>query len=75
MSDQEVISEFLAREQTQMLAEYGKLRDDMRILTAIVTRLDGTMSGMVVEIRSMQGTILPRPSRGTADRGEPTLRQ
>lgn len=53
MSDQPITLEFLARQQTQVLTELGTLRDDVQVLTAIVQRLDGTLSGAVAEIRAM----------------------
>ena len=42
----------IARQQAQLLSEMGTLRDDMAVLTAIVQRLDGTMAGLVNEIRA-----------------------
>lgn len=42
----------IARQQRQILAEMGTIRDDITVLTAIVQRLDGTLSGLVNEIRA-----------------------
>jgi predicted nucleic acid-binding Zn-ribbon protein len=42
----------IARQQRQLLSEMGTIRDDITVLTAIVQRLDGTLSGLVNEIRA-----------------------
>jgi predicted nucleic acid-binding Zn-ribbon protein len=42
----------IARQQRQLLTEMNTLRDDMTVLTAIVQRLDGTLAGLVNEIRA-----------------------
>jgi hypothetical protein len=42
----------LARPQKQLLDEMAIMRDDMGVLLAIVQRLDGTVSGLVNEIRA-----------------------
>lgn len=42
----------IARQQRQLIEEMATLRDDMTVLIAIVQRLDGTMSGLVNEIRA-----------------------
>jgi len=42
----------IARQQRQMLDEMGVLRDDMGVMMAILQRLDGTVSGLVNEIRA-----------------------
>jgi hypothetical protein len=53
MSDQpQADLSLIARQQAQLLSEMGTLRDDMAVLTAIVQRLDGTMAGLVNEIRA-----------------------
>jgi len=41
----------IARQQRQILSEMGTIRDDIGVLLAIVQRLDGTVSGLVGEIR------------------------
>jgi hypothetical protein len=43
----------LARQQRQLLAEMGSMRDDMAVLTAIVMRQDGTLAALLTEIRAM----------------------
>jgi hypothetical protein len=42
----------IARQQLQILTEMRSMSDDMAVLTAIVQRLDGTVSGLVNEIRA-----------------------
>jgi hypothetical protein len=48
----ETTLEFLARQQAQMLEELGRQRDDMAVLQAMVQRLDGTVQGLVAELRA-----------------------
>jgi hypothetical protein len=43
----------LARQQMQLIAEIGSMRDDMAVLTAIAMRQDGTLSTLLTEIRAM----------------------
>ncbi len=43
----------IARQQRQMLDEMAQMRDDMAVLVAITMRLDGTVSGLVQEVRAM----------------------
>jgi hypothetical protein len=45
--------ELIARQQKQLMIEMGSLRDDMRVLTAIVMRQDTTLAAMLEEIRAM----------------------
>ena len=42
----------IARQQRQMLDEMTSLRDDMGVMMAILQRLDGTVAGLVNEIRA-----------------------
>lgn len=55
----EVTLDFLAEQQVRLLAEMramreemGQMRDDMRLVSAMVQRLDGTMQGLVNEVRA-----------------------
>jgi hypothetical protein len=53
MSDQPTIDlAFLARQQEQILSELATMRDDAAVLLAIVMRMDGTLNGLVGEIRA-----------------------
>jgi hypothetical protein len=47
-----VTLELLAQLVQRSLDEQGALRDDVAVLTAIVQRIDGTLSGLVNEIRA-----------------------
>jgi len=60
MSDEPVTLDFIAAQQRQLLIELGSLRDDMasfrddmRLLTAIVSRQDGTLAAMLEQLRLM----------------------
>lgn len=53
MSDEPVTLELLGRQQGQLLAEMGSMRDDMAVLTAIVLRQDGTLTALLTEVRPM----------------------
>ena len=59
MSDDasEIDLKMLMRQQGQILDEVRSLRDDTTVLTAVLMRLDGTMSGLVNE------SVQPMPSR------------
>ena len=37
----------------QLLTEMGVMRDDIGAMTAILQRLDGTIAGLVNEVRAM----------------------
>ena len=43
----------LVRQLRQVLAEFGSMRADMSVLTAIVMRQDNTLSALLTEIRAM----------------------
>ena len=45
----------IARQQRQLLAEMGVMRDDMSVMMAILQRLDGTVVGLVNEMRAVHG--------------------
>ena len=42
----------IVRQQRQTLDQMARMRDDMAVLVAITMRLDGTVSGLVQEIRA-----------------------
>jgi hypothetical protein len=52
MSDAPIDLAFIARQQEQLLSELGTMRDDAGVLLAIVMRIDGTVTGLVREIRA-----------------------
>lgn len=45
--------EFLAEQQKQILVELRSLREDLEVTAATVRRMDGTLSGMIGEIRAL----------------------
>ena len=49
----EVDLAFLARQMEPMISEVGRLRDEMTVHTATIVRLDGTVSGLVQEVRAI----------------------
>lgn len=58
MSDQpQVDLTLIARQQKQMLTEMATMRDDMGVMMAILQRLDGTVAGLVNEIRATHAQI------------------
>jgi hypothetical protein len=42
----------IARQQLKLIGEIGTLRDDMGVMMAILQRLDGTVAGLVNEVRA-----------------------
>ena len=68
MSEAPVTLEFLARQQTQILAELANLRADHTVLLAIVHRMDATMGGLLGEVRALHGQIGRFGQRAVANR-------
>jgi hypothetical protein len=66
MSDNPVTLEFLARQQARLLDEMAAFRDDMTILTAITTRLEGSVSALITETRAMHSRHARLERRVTA---------
>lgn len=53
--------DFLTRQQERLLEEMGRQRDDTTVLLAFVQRLDGTMQGLVNEVRALHdGHVMRR---------------
>ena len=48
---------FLARQMERLIQDVGSLRDDMRVLTAIVMRLDNSQGAMLQELRETHSQI------------------
>jgi hypothetical protein len=48
---------FLARQCDRIISEVGMLRDDNRVLTAMVTRLEGAQPTMLEQMRALQSLI------------------
>jgi hypothetical protein len=50
----------LLRQQRQVIAEMASLRDDMGVMMAILQRLDGTVGGLVNEVRATHSRLRAR---------------
>jgi hypothetical protein len=48
---------FIARQNERIVTYLASLRDDMAVLTAMVVRLDGWMTGPLQEMRATHGQI------------------
>lgn len=48
---------FLAEQNRRIIADMGSLRDDLNVLTSIVLRLDGTVTGLLAETRATHTQI------------------
>ena len=48
---------FLAQQQAKVINELADQRADMAVLLAIVQRMDGTMHGLLGEVRALHGQI------------------
>jgi hypothetical protein len=48
----EITLDFLASQQDRILEEIGQVRDDMRVMAAMIQRLDGTVQGLINEVRA-----------------------
>lgn len=48
---------FLTRQNERLITEVSSLRDDMNVLTAIVLRLDGSMTALLQENRAIHSQI------------------
>jgi hypothetical protein len=44
---------FLARQNERIMADNASMRDELRVQTAMITRLDGTVAGLVQEVRAI----------------------
>jgi len=53
MSDNPVSLDLISRQQDRILAEIASFRDDMRVLTAIVLRLEGAQTALSQQMRAM----------------------
>ena len=53
MSEERVTLEFLGKQLERVIAEQNATRDDLRVLTTIVLRLEGTASGVLDQLHAM----------------------
>jgi hypothetical protein len=49
----EVDLAFLARQNERIMADNAGMRDELRVQTAMITRLDCTVAGLVQEVRAI----------------------
>lgn len=67
MAEPKAVSlEFLAAQMGRVLEEQGSLRDDMAVLLAMMQRVDGTVQGLVGEVRAMHSRHARLERRVTA---------
>jgi hypothetical protein len=52
MSEERVTLEFLGKLE-RIIAEQNSMRDDLRVLTTIVLRLEGTVNGVLDQLHAM----------------------
>ena len=53
MSEEPVTLEFLGKQLERVIAEQNSIRDDLRVLTTIVLRLEGTLNGVLDQLHAM----------------------
>jgi hypothetical protein len=53
MNEERVTLEFLGKQLENVIAEQNSIRDDLRVLTAIVLRLEGTLNGVLDQLHAM----------------------
>jgi hypothetical protein len=53
MSEERVTSEFLGKQLERVIAEQNSIHDDLRVLTTIVLRLDGTLNGVLDQLHAV----------------------
>ena len=53
MPAEPVSLELLARQQERLISDMAGLRDDMRVLTAIVLRQENTLNSLLDQLRAM----------------------
>ena len=53
MSEERVTLEFLGKQLERVIAEQNSTRGDLRVLTTIVLRLEGTLNGVLDQLHAM----------------------
>jgi hypothetical protein len=53
MSEERVTLELLGKQLERVIAEQNSTRDDLRVLTTIVLRLEGTLNGVLDQLHAM----------------------
>jgi ubiquinone biosynthesis protein UbiJ len=57
MPDNNVDLNFIAHQLRQLMTQVGALTDDMRVLTAMVLRLDHGQANLLDEVRAVHGQL------------------
>ena len=65
-AESSVSLELLAHGQQQVISEVRSMKDDMGVMMAFLMRLDGTVAGMVNELRSLHKKNARQDSRLSA---------
>ena len=55
MSEDPVSLEYLGKRLERVIGEQSATRDDLRVLTTIVLRLEGTLNGVLDQLHAMVG--------------------
>ena len=63
MSEGSVDFGLISRQQRQVVSDMASLKDDMVVMMAILMRLDGTVSGLVNEVRAQHSPVSQLGSR------------
>jgi hypothetical protein len=75
MSGEHVTLELLGKQLERVIAEQNSTRDDLRVLTTIVLRLEGTLNGVLDQLHAMvsqhRRTLTPARGRANAMRACP----
>lgn len=53
MSEERITLEFLSKQLERVIAEQNSTHDDLRVLTTIVLRLEGTLNGVLDQLHAM----------------------
>lgn len=53
MSEEPVTLDFIGKQLERVIAEQNSIRDDLRILTTIVPRLEATLNGVLDQLHAM----------------------
>ena len=52
MSEERVTLDFIGKQIERVIAEQSSMRDDLRVLTTIVLRLEGTLNGVLDQLHA-----------------------
>lgn len=57
MAEQSIGLTFITRQLERVIADQHGTRDDLRVLTAIVPRLDGTFTALLTEVNALHAQL------------------